>query len=289
MEGISKGKTITMTKEFAYIILANLCYVTAVQLFFAGNNIAAGGFGGLATILSHITPVSIGNFVLLMNIPFVLISFRVFGFKYTSKIFVAIIVYTSFANLMQGATLATTDKFAAAVFGGALYGVGSVLMLNAKTSVGGTDLIARILLRKFTHLSLGKMLMIVDGFIVLFAIIVYKNLEAGVYAITAISVASIVTDKIISGFNYANICYIITENNPDEMADDIMTQMKIGVTKQNSKGMYSKLPRYMLIVVITPKQTQKVKKIVLKHDPNSFMVVAGASEVLGGGFRNVRV
>lgn len=281
-------KFVTGMKELFFIILANLCYVTALQFFFAGNNIAAGGFGGLATVLNHIIPITIGNFVFIMNIPFILISFKVFDFKYTAKILLSLSIYTLFANLARYAPLATTDKFAAAVFGGVLYGAGAIFMLQAKTSIGGTDLIARLLLQKFKNLSLGKMFMFVDGMIVLLSIFVYKNLEAGVYAITAIAVASIVMDKLISGFNSAYICYIITEDQPDEMADEIMREMKIGVTKQNSKGMYLKQNRYMLMVVVSPKQVNKLKEIALSHDPHAFMVIGWASEVLGGGFKTLK-
>ncbi|MDR0425305.1 MAG: YitT family protein, partial [Clostridiales Family XIII bacterium] len=196
---VKHKKIWTPVSHIMFLLFANICYVLAVQLFFAGNNIAAGGFAGIATVINYIVPISIGNIVLIMNIPLIIISFFVFDWKYTLKILLSILVYAGLFQLVETFPLATTDRFAACVFGGVLYAVGAVFVLYARTSAGGTDLVARLLLRKFKHLSLGKMFLCVDGCVVIFAIIVYRNIESGVYAIAAIFVCSFLTDHIISG------------------------------------------------------------------------------------------
>lgn len=272
--------------QFGYIVLANLCYVSAVQLFFLDNNIAAGGFAGIATVLNHIFPVSVGVFTFLMNIPLVLVSFKVFGLSYTIKIFVCNVIYTLLDWIIAPIPVVTHDRFAAAVFGGVLYALGSVFIINGKTSGGGSDLLARLLLTKFRNLSLGKMFLLVDGAVVIFAILVYRDIESGVYAITAIAVCSYLTDQIVSGFNVADICYIVTNLDPGPMGAEIMEKMEVGVTLQRGEGMYAKTPRNVLMVVVRPKEIHRLKEIVVAHDPDAFVVVAWASEVMGGGFRN---
>jgi uncharacterized membrane-anchored protein YitT (DUF2179 family) len=222
-----------------------------------------------------------------MNIPFIIIAFFVFKWRYTLKIFIASAMYTGIFRLLSFLPVATDDDFVACIFGGVLYAVGSVFIMYARTSAGGTDLVARLLLKKFKHLSLGKMFLIVDGTTVIFAIIVFRNIEAGVYAIAAIYVCSYVTDKILGGFDTADICYIITKLDPAPLGAIIMEEFKVGITKQTAEGMYEGSEKHVLMIVVRPKEIHRLKKIVVDYDPDAFVVVAWANEVRGGGFDNI--
>ncbi|MDL2259982.1 YitT family protein [Deltaproteobacteria bacterium OttesenSCG-928-K17] len=268
-----------------YLIAGTLCYAAALRLFFVDNRIAAGGFSGIATVLNYVSSIPIGTIVFLMNCPLILIAIWIMGWRYCLKTIVSMVLYSVILNLAESITVVTQDRFAAAVFGGILYGVGAFFILQAKASAGGTDLVARLLLRRFKNISLGKMFLLIDGFCVVFAIIVYGDLESGVYALTAIVVFSYVTDKIISGFNVADLCYIITTSPPEEMCRDIMQSLHVGVTHQEGLGMYAQTKRHVLMVVVRPREIQRLKRIIQKHDPQAFLVVAWASEVMGGGFK----
>jgi len=277
----------SMARQGLFFIAGTAANVLALRLFFIDNQIAAGGFSGIATVLSYIVPVSVGNLVFILNCPLLLVSGFVMGWRYTAKTLGAVACFTLALNLAQIVPVATTDRFAASVFGGIFYALGAFSFLNAKASAGGTDLLSRLLLRKFRHISLGRMFMMIDGFCVLFAVAVYGDLEAGVYAMTAIVVFSYSLDRIIGGFNVADVCYIITSLPPEEMGRDIMKELRVGVTRQAGVGMFENTQRHILMVVVRPREIQRLKGIVQRHDPRAFMVVAWASEVLGGGFRFV--
>jgi uncharacterized membrane-anchored protein YitT (DUF2179 family) len=266
---------------------ANVCNVSAVLLFFAPNNIAAGGFAGIATVVNYMVPIHIGDIVFLMNIPFLIVSFFVFKWKYTLKIVLSLVIYASLFRVFSFLPVATTEKFVAGIFGGVLYACGAVLIMYARTSFGGTDLVARLLLKKFKHLSLGKMFLIVDGTTVIFAVFVYRNIESGVYAITAIFVCSYVTDRIINGFDTADICYIITNLDPAPLGTVIMDEFKVGITRQKAEGMFGGNVKHVLMVVVRPRDIHDLKKMVVDYDPEAFVVVAHANEVRGGGFNNM--
>lgn len=284
---ITSGKFKTMARQGAFFITGITANVLALRLFFIDNQIAAGGFSGIATVLNYIIPVSVGNLVFIMNCPMILIAARVMGWRYAAKTLLAVTCFTVALNLAEVIPVATTDRFAAAVFGGIFYAIGALSFLYAKASSGGSDLASRLLLRKFRHLSLGRMFLVVDGLCVLLAVVVYGDLEAGVYAMTAIAVFSFSLDRIISGFNVADICYIITSLPPEDMARDIMREMHVGVTLQDGLGMFENTRRSILMVVVRPREIQKLKVIIRRHDPKAFLVVAWASEVLGGGFKFV--
>ena len=268
-----------------YFILGVAFYVLALRLFFVDNHIAAGGFTGLATILNYITPVSIGNIIFLMNCPLILVAVRVMGWRYAGKTMLAMTFFSLVLNLASVVPVVTHDRFAASVFGGIFNALGAVAMLRAKASTGGSDLLCRLLLRRFKHLSLGRMFLFTDGICVILAVIVFGNLESGVYALTAIVVFSYSTDRIISGFNVADICYVITKKEPEEMSQEIMQVLHVGVTLQEGLGMFEKTKRNILMVVVRPREIQRLKQIIQKHDPAAFLVVAWASEVMGGGFK----
>ncbi len=207
------------------------------------------------------------------------------GWRYCIKTIISMTLFSLLLNMADSVTVVTHDRFAASVFGGIIYALGAFFILQAKASAGGTDLVSRLLLRRFKNLSLGRMFLLIDGFCVIFAIIVYGDLEAGVYALTAIVVFSYATDKIISGFNVADLCYIITSNAPEELAQEIMQVLHVGVTRQEGFGMYAQTQRHVLMVVIRPREIQILKRIIQKHDPQAFLVVAWANEVMGGGFK----
>jgi len=285
MAGSTKIEKKEIVVRALYLIAGTLCYAAAMRLFFVDNRIAAGGFSGIATVLNYIFPVSIGTIVFLMNCPLILIAIKIMGWRYCIKTIISMSLYALALNLSESITVLTHDRFAASVFGGIVYALGAFFILQARASAGGTDLVSRLLLRRFKSLSLGKMFFLIDGFCVIFAIIVYGDLESGVYALTAIVVFSYATDRIISGFNVADLCYIITSQPPDEMCKEIMQILHVGITRQEGFGMYAQTNRHVLMVVVRPREIQRLKKIVQKHDPQAFLVVAWASEVMGGGFK----
>ena len=161
-----------------------LCWETAAtplrsSCFLAGNNIAAGGFSGIAIVLSSVLPVSIGTFIFLLNIPFLLLSLFIKGKRYTLLTLCGSTIYATILNAISFLPTVTENRLVAAVFGGLIYGVGAVFFLKSNASNGGTDLVARLLQTKFRSMSVGKMFLAVDGSVVIFAMIMFRDIEAG--------------------------------------------------------------------------------------------------------------
>ncbi|MEG2234694.1 MAG: YitT family protein, partial [Oscillospiraceae bacterium] len=275
-------------KRIGFFMLGNLLYALALDMFFLDNNIAAGGFAGIATVINYLVPVSVGTVVFVMNLPFLVWAYIAKGWKYTLITATSTFVYSAMLNLVSFLPTVTDNLLLAAIFGGLLYGLGAVAMLKADASAGGTDLVARLLLMKFRNLSLGNMFLVVDGFTVVLAMIVFKNIELGLYAIIALYTCAVFTDKFITGFNYASICYVITKLQPQEMSGAIMSRLHRGVTWQRCVGMFEKNEKNVLMVVVKPKEMYKLKDIINEFDPSAFVVVAYANEVQGGGFQEER-
>ncbi|MBQ8564068.1 MAG: YitT family protein, partial [Firmicutes bacterium] len=159
----------------------------------------------------------------------------------------------------------------------------------AQISAGGTDLLAKLIITKLRHVSLGTLLMCIDGSIVVLAMIAYGEIESGIYAILAIAVTSIVTDKINSGFNKADMFYIFANKNLDKISHAILYDMGRGATCLTGVGMYAGAERKILMVVVKPNEMPRLKAIVHKYDPSVFIILTSAFEIIGEGFEDLNL
>ncbi len=283
------SKTGIRREQIMYMLIADISYALALNLFYVGNNIAAGGLAGIGTVLNYFFSLPIGMTVLVMTIPIVILGARIKGKVYVITSLVATVVYSAIVDLLAFLPCITDDKIVAVVFGGILYGFGSSMTIKAHLSSGGTDLIAKLLITKIRSASLGTLYMFIDGTIVVIAMVSYGNIESGIYALLAIAVCSIVTDKMTSGFNRAQMFYIFVNQNTDRITDAILNDMQRGVTSIDGTGKYSGAHKEILLVVVKPHETPRLKEIVMSFDPSAFIVLVSANEIIGYGFESTNL
>ncbi len=181
-----------------------LLYALALDLFLVGNHIAAGGLSGIAVVLRQYLPLSVGLMIYIMNVPSLFAALRVYGGKFTVWTIVGATIYSGITELFSGCPTLTQDPLAAAVFGGAIYGVGMALLTFGNGSTGGTDLLSRLFVKKFPSMSVGKMCIVIDGAVILLAILSFGNVEVGLYAILTIFVCSCVYSRLQTGLHLSD-------------------------------------------------------------------------------------
>ena len=285
---MSNSRSAVLAKKCMYIVLGNLSYALSLNLFLVDNNIAAGGFAGLAVALNHFFPIPVGTFVLVLTLPLLVWAIFAKGWGFTLATLATTGLYTLFVDGSAAfLPCATRDPLLAALCGGALNGLSAVLFLRADCSSGGTDLLARLLLTRRRDLSLGTMFLLVDRAVVLFSMLVNRNLEIGIYAAISIAVASVVNDWMIRGMNRASLFFIITSGPPEPLAEAVMTRISRGVTLLHGEGMYARQDRSVLMTVVKPGQVYRVKALVRQTDPEAFVFTAAINEVVGKGFQDV--
>ena len=268
-----------------YIIAGNLVYALGLNLFFVGNNIAAGKFGGIATIINYLVSVPIGTIIILMNIPVFIYSIKVKGWKYNAVNLIGCAVYAVFVYTTSGLPLFTTNKLLAAIFGGVLYGLGIVFMMLSDCVAGGTDLVARLLLEKYKSSSIGKLMLAIDGLVVVASMIVFKEIEAGLYAILALTVCSFVADYILDNLKYKTACVIITEKDIKVITKTLHSNHISGATNLKGTGMFHGKEKNIIIAIVKPREACKVMEIINAADSRAFVFETRVNEVLGGSFR----
>lgn len=273
-------------KTWLFVCAGIVCYAAALGWFLSDNQIAAGGVAGLSVVLVKYIPVSVGVLTLIFNIPILIAAICINGWRYTVDTFLAAIVYSVVVELFGHMPTLTHDPMVAAVFGGFLYGIGMAFLTIGKGSLGGTDLLCRLINKLLPFLSVPKLVLLIDGSIVVLSMIVFGSIEVGLYAIIALFVCSLVGERIIYGIREGSICIIITPKEADAIADPLMRAMGRAVTKWTGSGMYSGEDRNILMIAIKPKEIFHVKKLLKQIDPNAFITVIPANELIGGSFHD---
>jgi uncharacterized membrane-anchored protein YitT (DUF2179 family) len=255
----------------------------SLVLFLIPNKIAPGGVSGLATVVYHLSGLSVGLVMLLINIPLFLLGIKKLGFVFGLRSLVATI-YLSFAVdiLQRYVSPVTQDPLLAALYGGIIMGVGLGIAITNGGTTGGTDL-AAVLVHRFLGLSVGATLLVIDAIVIVIAGFFF-SLELAMYSALALFVATKLLDLMQEGWHYARAAYIISDKS-DDIAQAIMTKMERGVTGFYGKGMYSGKDKNILYVICSRSEIATLKDLVRTIDKDAFIVIGEATEVLGEGFR----
>lgn len=277
--------------DYSYIIIGSAITALGIVLFLNPAMLAPGGVSGIATILFHTIGLDLGLTILVLTIPIFLIGAKLFGKQYGVKTLlgsVLLSVFTSiWASVFGDAGLLDYSKdisiWLSALYGGVITGLGMGLVMKSGSNTGGTDIIAQIIAR-YTSLSLGTALFIVDGVIIAVSAIFF-SIENALYAIVVAYITTVVVNKIVlsMGTNYAKTVFIISKKT-DEIGEYIINTLERGATILDAKGFYTKESRPMIMTVIPNQDISKLTRAVHQADPKAFLIIHEAFHVLGEGY-----
>lgn len=281
---MNKKKAIELLKDIGADIVGSAIFAVGVDVFTVPNNIAPGGVTAIATMLHSMTNIQIGTLSFLLNVPLVILGLCVLGKKFTANTLRSVIILSLTTNLFDILLPEYVgNPLLAAIFGGLGIGVGMGIIFLRGSTTGGTDILGRVLLRRFQHIPLGKILLAMDFVIVTTAGFFYGTLEASLYAIISIYVVEKATDSVLYGFNESRIAYIVSDK-PTEIAQRIMDETGRGVTYLNGEGGYQRAKKLVVMCALPSRQFAQLKRIALEVDPLAFIMVSTASNVIGEGF-----
>ncbi len=188
-----------------------------------------------------------------------------------------------FVQMFSYMPLYMENTMLAAVFGGALYGVGIGISFAAGASTGGTDIIGRLIQHKFTTVPIGKLLLLVDGVIILFSLIVFKNIELSLIGIISLFISTYAIDFVIGQLNVSRIAFVITEKG-DEISEKLVSTSPRGITIIDAIGAYTKDNKKMLFCALKEGESDIFQRKILSIDENAFIVFAESQKIKGNGF-----
>ena len=270
--------------SYAQIILGAMVGGAAYPLFMTPNKIAPGGITGIATILNHLFHWPVGTVTLIMNIPLFLISYRAMGRIFAFRSLVATLFFTLFIDVLPLQPM-TTDPLLGALYGGVMLGAGLGLIMRGGATTGGSDMVARMVNKRFQFISTGSFLFAIDFAVVVSAGFLIGATEA-LYSLICIFLSARVMDTIIIGFSSNKACFIIS-SRWQEISDRIMRDMDRGVTQLTARGAYTGAERPTLLCVIGRSEIMALKRILREEDEKAFVIIVEAHEAIGDGFTHL--
>jgi uncharacterized membrane-anchored protein YitT (DUF2179 family) len=272
--------------SYSCIIVGSFILALGFVMFITPYKIIPGGVYGISIVLHYLFGTPVGIMALAFDIPLTLIGIRVlgprFGFK-TVLGFSLTAVFTDTLSLLWGSEpLVKGDALLSSIFGGVMLGLGIGLIFKSKATSGGTDIVAMII-HKYTKMSLGLLMIYVDSVIVLLGLIVFRDWKIPLYSWIVIFITGKVIDIVLEGVSYEKSLFIISEKH-EEIRDKIINNLNRGGTYIDGKGMFNMTERKIIFTVISRRELALLEEYIHKIDPNAFLTVLDAREILGEGF-----
>ncbi len=273
--------------SYALIVLGAFIMASGYVLFVSPYKIVPGGVYGIGIILYHVMNLPIGLTGLALNIPLAIIGVKILGPRFGVKTVVGFFLASGFIDgiaLWYGTEpLVEADPLLSSIFGGVFIGIGLGLIFKARATSGGTSILAMII-TKYTRIPVGQSLAIVDALIVLLALLSFGDWTIPLYSLIVIFITGKVIDVVMEGFTYEKTLFIVS-NKYEEIARKILEDLKRGGTYIEGKGMYQEDEKKIIFVNVTRREMAVLQDFINQIDPDAFVTVIEASEILGKGFR----
>ncbi len=266
------------------IVIGAALFALGFDLFLEPNGINAGGITGLSMVLINLTNFgSIGLFTVIINLPLFVLA----GIKIGKKFFVGSLLGMAissglidiFARIPQPAT----EPLVGALYGGAVCGLGLGLVFAAGGSTGGSDIIVRFFKIQWPNANIGTIAMCFDFLVAALTGLVFRDITRTLYSGVAIFVTGFVIDAVVYRFDYSKVAMIISKEH-ETIAAAICNEIGHGVTYLQGEGYYTHNSTKVILTAIKRQQLAELKQLVMGIDPDAFVIVQEAHQVLGDGF-----
>lgn len=218
---------------------------------------------------------------MVLNLPLFVIGFRAMGRVFVWRSLVATVLFSVAIDLLKVPPM-TDDVLLGAVYGGGLLGVGLGIIFRGEATTGGSDMIARMVHRKFSFISVGAFLFAID-FMVIVASGFVMGAQHAMYALICIIVSAKIVDMVLDGFSVQKACFVISDKSV-AVTNRIMEELNRGVTLLTATGAYSGREKPVVLCVAGRQEVPRIKEIVRQEDEKAFMFITEAHEALGEGF-----
>lgn len=273
-----------MIWSIARILFGSALFGLGFNLFLEPNGLNAGGLSGLAMIFTHVTKIgSVGLLTMLMNLPLFALGGLKIGKKFVIGSLIGMIASSVAIDLMAMIPVPQTEPLVGALYGGVLCGLGLGVVFAAGASTGGSDIIVRLLKLKWQNVPIGTIAFLFDLVVVALTGILFRDITRALYCGVAIFVSGQVVDAVVYRFDYSRVVLVISAHS-DQIAENITTKLERGVTYLNGQGYYSGRDTKVILTAVKKQQLAELKQLVVQIDPDAFIIVQEAHQVLGDGF-----
>ncbi len=274
--------------EYGIMSAGAVLYAIGIAMFLDPNNLAPGGVSGIGIILSNFIPLKTGTIVFVINIPLIIIGFWKLGHKLIWRTFFCLAFTSTLIDVINNfyGQAVTDDKIISAVTGAGLVAAGIGMIMKQGGTTGGSDIVVRLLRKRFPHIRTSILFFAIDCIIVAASAIAFQDIVVALYAMVAVATSSFVLDKVLYGTDEARLIYIISDHS-QSIAGKLLNELEAGVTFFKGSGAYSGKDKDIIMAVMRKTLAPKVEGIVKEVDPEAFMIISSAKEIYGKGYKNI--
>ena len=277
-------------RDYGLMSIGLVMTAWSLDTFLIPNRIAAGGASGLATILyywskAHLgLALPVGTQMLGMNAVLLLVAWRSRGLGYIAKTVFGVVALSVLVDAFApfAPHLAGDDLLLAALYGGAISGIGMGLVFKAGGNTGGTDIVAQLLSRRFPF-GVGQIMLVVDAGVTTLAALEFGP-RLAMYGVVAIFVATATIDLVLEGVSVEKAVWIISDA-ADRIGEAITSELGRGATRLEATGVFTGEKRGTLMVVLARNELDDLKAVVAAIDPTAMVIISNVHEAIGEGFK----
>lgn len=270
--------------DYLFYGIGAFIYAFGFYYFIENNGISPGGFTGIAAVLHFWLGLPTGLLYFLLNVPALLLGLFFIGGRFVIRTTVVTVLISGFMQLCTVMLRPFTgDRLLAALFGGMLCGLGIALVMLHGATTGGSDILAKLWRRKRPYLSMGWVMLFMDGAVALLAAACYRDLQTLLYTAVSIFVSSRVINAVLYGGDQGRLLFIVTAKGQG-VAAKIMQQLQRGVTVLPAVGAYSGQDGQVLLCALRKPEVARAVQLVRETDAQAFTVITVTGGVLGEGF-----
>ena len=259
-------------------------FALGFDLFLLPGGMNAGGLSGLAMVFVHLTNLaSVGTITALLNIPLFIVAGKKIGKKFFVGSFLGMAFSSVFIDLFAHLPIPPVEPLIGALYGGVICGAGLGFVFAAGVSTGGSDIIVRLLQMKWRHVPIGVINICFDACVALLTGLVYQDVNSTLYSGIAIFISGKIIDMVVYSFDYSKVALIITKQY-EQVAQEISDKLERGATYLYGEGTYSRKETKVVLTAVKKQQIAQLKELVVDIDPDAFIIVQEAHQVLGDGF-----
>ena len=268
----------------AKVTLGSAIFSLGFDLFLTPHGFNAGGLSGLAQIIVTLLGVgSVGLVTAIINLPLFFIGYKWIGQKFFFGSLFGMAVLSGTLELFSLLPAPEIDPLLSTLYGGNVCGLGLGIVFVAGGSTGGSDIIVRLLQRKWQHIPIGTINILFDAAVAVLTGIVFRDMTRTLYTGVTVFLTGKVIDMVVYSFDYSRVAIIIS-NEYEQIADAIFKKLDRGVTYLHGEGAYSQMEKKVILTAVKKHQMAELKNMVSEIDPNAFVIVQEAHQVLGDGF-----
>lgn len=272
-------------KHYIFIVLGSFSLSFGTVTFLSPNQIITGGGIGISLLLHSVFPsITLGIFMAIVSIPFLILSYVYFGKYYLFKTFIVVVLLSTFTDVLKEVfklSAITNDVLLAAIFGGIFIGLGIGLIIKGRASTGSTSVVGEIVAKK-TKFKAPEVLLLIDATIMFASIFVYNDVDKSLYSMLSVYVGMKVLDILLTGRPSKKIVNIVS-TNVEILKEQIRDKIEEHGTILNGIGLHQGQNKTIIYVAVDINKIELLRDLIRKHDPDGFMIISEASEFLGRG------